>query len=102
MVEKMDFEESIPLHRNKLLYCDPPYYIESSNLYGIKGDKHKEFEHERLYEKLSNRDNWILSYNNHEYIRNLYKDYKQVQLDWSYGTSKNKNKESKELLIINT
>lgn len=101
-VEHMDFKESISLHKDKFLYCDPPYYIESNNLYGVKGDKHKEFNHLELFEILSSHSNWMLSYNNHEYIRELYRDYEQIQLDWSYGTSRNNNQEPKELLILNT
>lgn len=100
-VEKSHFQDSIKLHKEKLLYCDPPYYIESNNLYGVKGDKHKSFEHEELYETLKKHDKWILSYNNHEYIRELYKNYEQIQLDWSYGTSRDTGLEPKELIILN-
>jgi len=101
IVECMDFKDSIRLHRDKFLYCDPPYYIESNNLYGVKGDKHKRFNHLELFEVLKNHNNWMLSYNNHEYIRELYKDYKQIQLDWSYGTSRNNSSKPKELLVLN-
>lgn len=96
-VDCLDFEESINKHKDIFKYCDPPYLIES-NLYGNKGDKHKNFDHERLFRVLNNNDNWILSYNDCDWVRKTYKDYKIVELNFSYGMSKSKT----ELLIINT
>lgn len=95
-VKLLDFEESITKHKDIFKYCDPPYMIEH-NLYGNKGDKHKYFNHERLMKVLKSCDNWILSYNDCEIIREWYKDYKIVELNFSYGMSKSKT----ELLILN-
>lgn len=38
-------------------------------------------------------------YNNCEYIRDLYEDFRMFELDWSYGMSNNKSS-NKELVII--
>jgi len=97
-VECLDFKESINKHENTFLYLDPPYYIKS-NLYGKKGNTHKDFDHEGLAETLKSRKGWILSYNNCEYIREIYKGYSFVFPEWAYGMSK--DKESKEILILN-
>lgn len=94
----MDFKESIILHRNNFKYLDPPYYIES-NLYGVKGDLHKNFNHIELNKVLKQSSNWLLSYNDCEYIRKLYEGCKIIQVNWKYGMSK--NKKSNEIIIIN-
>ena len=59
-----------------LLFLDPPYYLESkSKLYGNNGDMHENFDHKLLFDVLNTKKNWVVTYNNCEYIRNLYKDY---------------------------
>ena len=39
-----------------------------------------------------------MTYNNCEFIRNLYKSFKIVDAEWSYGM--NKSKKSSEIVII--
>lgn len=95
------FRDSIKKHENILLYCDPPYYLKSkSNLYGNKGNLHNNFEHSELCEVLKKRDKWILSYNNCEEIKELYKDYRIIPTSWTYGMSKNKTSKDKEIIIL--
>ena len=82
-----------------LLFLDPPYYLEKqSNLYGNNGDMHEHFNHKSLYELIITKKNWLITYNNCQYIRNLYKDYLILDVNWSYGM--NKSKESSEIIII--
>ena len=82
-----------------LLFLDPPYYLESkSKLYGNNGDLHEGFNHNLLFELLNTKKNWVLTYNNCAYIRNLYKDYKILDVNWSYGM--NTTKASSEIIII--
>ncbi len=106
--ECMTFEESIKLNKaerrtqlcgkDKMLFLDPPYYLgEKSNLYGNKGDLHKNFDHEKLFKLINKRTNWILCYNDCEYIRKLYKNYHIETATWSYGM--NKSKKSSEIII---
>lgn len=59
---------------------------------------HELFDHNKLYECISKKNNWILTYNDCEYIKDLYKNYKIIELDWSYGM--NKSKKSSEIVII--
>ena len=98
-VEHMDFSDSIKQNKDVFLYLDPPYLIKS-NLYGKKGDMHADFDHNKLFELIHQRNNWLLSYNDCEEIREKYKAFKIIEPQWSYGMSKNKT--SKEILIINS
>ena len=100
-IYNLDFEEFINTNQDKknLLFLDPPYYLEkSSTLYGNNGDMHNTFDHNKLYKCLSTKHNWIMTYNNCEYITNLYKDFKIIETSWSYGM--NKSKKSSEIVII--
>jgi DNA adenine methylase len=102
-IYNLDFEEFINNHIKEnsqdLLFLDPPYYLEKgSKLYGSNGDLHEDFDHERLFECLSNQKDWIMTYNNCEYVRNLYKDYTIIDTEWSYCM--NKTKASSEIVII--
>ena len=86
-------------HDKRLLFLDPPYYLESkSKLYGNNGDMHEGFNHTLLFDLLHTKKNWILTYNNCDNIRNLYKDYTIINVNWSYGM--NTSKESSEIIII--
>lgn len=96
-VRLADFRKSIPMHRDALLYLDPPYLIDSK-LYGSKGDLHRDFDHRNLAKLLKKRDSWILSYNNSEEIHEMYSNYAILYPDWKYGMSNNKT--SRELLIL--
>jgi len=59
---------------------------------------HEYFNHEQLFDVIKKQSNWIITYNNCEYIRNMYKDYIILDADWSYGM--NKSKISSEIIII--
>ena len=82
-----------------IIFLDPPYYLEKqSKLYGNNGDMHENFNHKLLYELIKTKKNWLITYNNCEYIKNLYKDYLIIYVNWSYGM--NKSKSSSEIIII--
>lgn len=75
-----------------LMFLDPPYYLGSgSKLYGKNGDMHESFDHEALAELLGQHISWIMTYNDCEYIRDLYVDYEIVDATWSYGMNNSKN-----------
>ena len=71
---------------------------EGNKLYGKNGDMHQNFDHTKLFKCISTRKNWIMTYNNCEFIRNLYKSFKIIDAKWSYGM--NKSKKSSEIVII--
>lgn len=97
-VECADFAVSIANHPNDFLYLDPPYCIASDNLYGARGDHHRNFEHARLAELLRGRDGWLLSYNDCERVRELYRGYPFWSPKWTYGM--NASKRSNEILVM--
>lgn len=99
-VEQLSFEDSLNKYKDLFVYADPPYLLENSCLYGVKGDKHHNFDHETLRDMLIKRNNgWIVSYNDNEAIRDMYKGYKIVEPEWAYGMSS--NKKSNEILVLN-
>ena len=95
-----DFVNDFTNNNNKtLLFLDPPYYLENkSKLYGNNGDMHEGFNHQLLFELLNTKKNWIITYNNCEHIRNIYKDYTIIDVNWSYGM--NTSKTSSEIIIL--
>ena len=98
-IYNLDFEEFINQNDKNLLFLDPPYYLEKkSKLYGKNGDMHETFDHNKLFTCLSTKKNWFLTYNNCDFIKKLYKDFKIIETSWSYGM--NKSKKSSEIVII--
>lgn len=82
---------------NILVYADPPYYI-TSYIYGKDGDMHESFDHKLFANEIQKRKNWIVSYNDCDYIRNLYSGCRIFSEQWSYGM--NSSKKSNEILIL--
>jgi DNA adenine methylase len=86
-------------NNKRIIFLDPPYYLEKkSKLYGNNGDMHEDFNHQLLFELITKKRNWILTYNNCDYIKDLYKDYIIIDVNWTY--SMNKTKQSSEIIII--
>ena len=123
-VECKSFDEVIPSYPNDFLYCDPPYYMEKKE--GDDDNKmfkaiypnsnwaihHIHFDHDKLRDLLhSHKGKFILSYNDCEWVRENYKDFKFKTPEWAYsygqgetriGKNKQNNdpKKSHEILII--
>ena len=88
------------------VFLDPPYYsAENSALYGENGDLHKGFDHIRLKECLDDcKFKFLMTYDDCEYIRNLYKGYYIIPLEFSYGmrnVSKDADMKGREIIISN-
>ena len=83
-------------HRsNTFLYLDPPYYEKGSNLYL---NAYKDADHIRLSEYVSKLSTpWLLSYDNHAFIINLYQTYQKRAYKLQHSTS---NKIGDEVLIF--
>jgi len=112
IVKRADFKDAIVAHPDAGLYLDPPYCLnkekkpaqgDRETLYGADGDHHGGFDHIGLSNILKQRSGWVLSYNNCDYIKNLYSGYKIIEAEWAYGM-KNVGSQtmgkSSELLII--
>lgn len=95
-LDAVDFLKIHPETQDTWIYADPPYLIESY-VYGKNGDLHETFDHERFAEYIKTRKDWTLSYNDCEFIRDLYNDCEITDVSWSYGM--NALKKSSEIII---
>ena len=97
VIEHKDFENLIKVYDRKtaLFYCDPPYY-KTENYYDAEFSLE---DHKRLKNCLSGiKGRFILSYNDDEYIRKLYKDFNITATERQNNLSKGLYK---ELIITN-
>jgi len=93
-----EFLTQNPETEDTVIYADPPYYI-SSYIYGKDGDMHEGFDHTSFATNIKQRRDWIISYNDCPYIRDLYKDCRIEKVTWSYGMDNGK-KGSSEIVIL--
>ena len=105
-MDYIDVINSIPNNDNDtFIFLDPPYYSnKKSLLYGPNGQLHKTFDHDKLFQYISNvKTKWLITYDNSEYIKSLYKNYNISNLNFTYGmnnVSKNKNNDMNATEII--
>ena len=102
VIENKDFESLVKQYDrpNSFFYLDPPY-VETEGHYMVDFPRE---DHERLFNCLSNiRGKFLLSYNDCEYIKELYKDYTIVEVSRlnSLAQRYSAGSEFKELLIAN-
>jgi DNA adenine methylase len=100
-VEHADCLQALDRHPDTFAYLDPPYLLEQqkqNKLYGVNGSTHSGFDHQALFDKLKDRSNWIMSYNNSETINSLYSGFTIFEPKWAYGMSSIKT--SNEVLIF--
>lgn len=101
-IENGDFQKIIEDYDgdNTFFYLDPPYY--GSETYYQSGGFNRE-SHERLAKTLkTTKSKWLLSYNDTEQIRELYKDYEILQTpEFIYTMPKNTVKKIREIVIKN-
>lgn len=88
------------------IFLDPPYYTATkSKLYGKKGILHTSFNHHALFKTLSSCSHkWMMTYDNNDYIKYLYKDFFIIEWKLQYGMTNRNNSASilgNELLIAN-
>ncbi len=97
VIENLDFEHLIKKYDcpKVLFYCDPPY----SNTERYYDSLFREEDHERLKTILSGiKGRFVLSYNDDEYIRELYRDFEIATTERQNNLSKGTYK---ELIIKN-
>lgn len=88
------------------LFLDPPYYTATkSKLYGKKGILHTSFDHQLLFETLKKSPHqWLITYDNSPFIKELYKDFYQFEWQLQYGMTTRNHAAfplGNELLIAN-
>jgi len=92
-VKLCSFEKSIIQHTNDFIYLDPPYYTgENTKMFkAIYPNSnfpihHKGFDHTKLSELLhKHNEKFILSYNDCDAVREMYKEYNQTFPKWHYS-----------------
>lgn len=97
VIENKDFENLIKVYDrpDALFYCDPPYHT-TEEYYDVV---FTESDHLRLKNTLDNiKGKFILSYNDDEFIRDLYKEYTIIETERQNNLSKGSYK---ELIIKN-
>jgi len=92
--------------KDVFIFLDPPYYsTTNSKLYGKNGDLHINFDHIKFYETLKNcKHNFLITYDNNEFIRNLWSDLYHVEWKLQYGMNNYKRgycESGSEILIAN-
>lgn len=106
-ITNLDFQEVIEKEgKDVFLFLDPPYYSATkSALYGKNGDMHKGFDHERFAETMKNTEHkWLITYDNCEYIRDLFSFANIFTLELTYGmrnVTENSEQKEKEIVISN-
>ena len=86
------------LHSSKVIfYFDPPYYIKGKDLYLNYYENRDHNEISTEIKKIENKK-WIITYDNVNYIRELYKNYRKRKFSINYSAGKNNRGE--EIMIF--
>src|SRR5690606_30031856 len=106
-ITNLDFQQVIEADgENVFIFLDPPYYSATkSALYGKNGNLHKGFDHVRFAETMKScKHNWLITYDDSEYIRNLFSFAYIIEWDLTYGmrnVTDTSDQKGKELFISN-
>lgn len=106
-ITNFDYKELVEKDgENVFIFLDPPYYSATkSALYGKNGNMHKSFDHTKFAETMKEcKHKWLITYDDSEYIRNLFSFANIIPWDLTYGmrnVSENSNQKGKELFISN-
>ena len=106
-ITNLDFSEIIrsPSKKEVFMYLDPPYFKANQKSHYVK--YFNGYDHLRLKNELENTNyKFLLSYDDSEEIRSLYKHFKIIDFDLTYriedsNPNDNKRKKVKEILITN-
>ncbi len=102
-----DYEELLGKDGKEVfLFLDPPYYQPTkSKLYGVKGNLHTSFDHQRFAENVKQcKHKWLLTYDDCLEIRELFSFANIIEFQVQYGMNNYKQKNAaigKELIITN-
>jgi DNA adenine methylase len=92
--------------KDSFVFLDPPYAIKD-NLYGTKGNLHKQFDHEMFAaEACASQQQCMITYNSELYIKDRFPNWYQKDWDLTYtmrstNTYTTDQKKRKELLLLN-
>lgn len=97
VIEHKDFENLIKVYDRPtaFFYCDPPYHT-TEKYYNVQ---FTESDHKRLYNTLAAiKGKFLLSYNDDDFVRDLYKNFNIAPVERNNNLS---NGKFKELIITN-
>lgn len=102
VIENMSYEKLIKEYDNKeaLFYVDPPYvgtekYYKTPNGFNMN-------DHINLADILKNiKGKFVISYNDCEVVRDLYKDFKIKRIKTKYSLNAASKRSANELIITN-
>jgi len=106
-ITNFDFQDVIEAEgEDVFIFLDPPYYSATkSALYGKNGNMHKGFDHERFAKVMKKtKHNWLITYDNCEYIRNLFSFANIFNWELTYGmrnVTNNSEQKENEIFISN-
>ncbi len=82
---------------SSIFYFDPPYYLKASSLYMNFYEKE---DHIKISEKIKSIRNfrWIVSYDNHEFIKSLYPTFRSKE--YQFNHSAHSPRAGKEILFF--
>ncbi|MBP7471038.1 MAG: DNA adenine methylase, partial [Flavobacterium sp.] len=98
-LDLIDYIQQTSNDSNTIFYFDPPYYLKGSFLYM---NYYRKSDHNEVAQKIKqiNTINWVVSYDNHEVIKNIYYPFKPKE--YSFNHSANKSKIGQEVLFFSS
>lgn len=103
-IECCDYKSILELvQKNDFVYLDPPYHGTFTNYTNNKFEENEQKDLKNFVDKLTTKGvNVMISNSCTDFIKELYKDYTQINLETRYSVSGSVNREkSVELLITN-
>ncbi len=107
IISNLDYQPVVEkAGENVFIFLDPPYYSATkSALYGKNGQLHKIFDHQKFADTMQNcRHRWLITYDNSDYIKNLFSFAHIVEWDLMYGMrnqTQHSDQIGKEIFIAN-
>lgn len=94
-LDVIDFLQRIK-KKDSFIFFDPPYYNKGKDLY-VNFYEHD--DHLNLANKISKlKNDWIVTYDNEEEIKKMYKQFRQKEFDITYTLEK--KRKTKEIIIF--
>ncbi|WGE48093.1 DNA adenine methylase [Actinobacillus equuli] len=91
-----NIDKKVP--KNSLIYLDPPYYIKGQGLYR---NYYTHDDHILISKELTKiKTPWVVSYDNHPEIKNIYSEYRQREYELNYS-AQNKIKGTEVMIYSN-
>lgn len=97
-LDVLEFQKNVisRIKEKKFVFFDPPYYKKGPELYT---NFYRHENHLELYENIRKiNENWIVTYDNCEEIKEIYQDYKFSEFDINY--SLHSKMKAKEVMIF--